>query len=171
MEPTDNNNAYASSGQGTAALTLGIIGTGLYLLQNGGLGNVLGGNREALVTQRELDFRIAAERLNTEKDAIIGQLKAEKYADSATLAAERRLADKIEAIEKAMAATTLAQQHLNDVTAGFIAGVQEKTNMLMGMTGLVIKAPALLASEAAASAFTKNGATPAAANANGGSNG
>lgn len=111
------------------------------------------------------------ERELTKANAEIGQLKAEQYANTAVLAAERRLADKIEAIEKSMAATTMAQQHLNDVTAGFIAGVQEKTNLLMGMTGLVIKAPALLASEAAASAFTKSGATatPANANNNGGS--
>lgn len=163
MESTDKT--YASSGVANTGLGLSIGALGLLLLQNGALGGILGGNRPDPSNPpwaRDMGY----ERELTKANAEIGQLKAEQYANSAVLAAERRLADKIEALEKAQTATTLAQQHMNDVTAGFIAGVQEKTNLLMGMTGLVIKAPALLASEAAASAFQKSGAAPASANNN-----
>ena len=44
MEAVEDKN-YASSGVGVTGLTLGATALGLGLLQNGGLGGLLGGNR------------------------------------------------------------------------------------------------------------------------------
>ena len=161
MESTDNNNAYASSGQGTAALTLGIIGTGLYLLQNGGLGNVLGGgnNREPPVSQRELDTRLACERQLTEKDMRIGQLEAEKYSDKGDLDTERRFDDKLAELQREIAGLSQANAFL-----------RERTDLFMRMTGVIINGPTIMSSEAAASAYKTAGATPAAAGSGGSGN-
>ena len=148
-ETTDNNNGYAGKGSAYTGLALGATALGLYAL-NGGLGNILGGRPpmpppEPLATQRDLGY----ERQLTEKDSEIGQLRAEKYADAAVLAAERRLADKIEKIETSMNAAVLKQAEYNAAVATTNAQVMQ----LMKLTGLVINGPTMLASEGAATAF------------------
>jgi hypothetical protein len=101
------------------------------------------------------------ERELTKANAEIGQLKAEKYADAVTLAAERRLADKIEKIETAMQAGFRAQGEYNVANTAAVASTNAQVAQLMRLTGLVINAPTMLASEAGASAF--KAASPVAA--------
>ena len=62
---------YASKGVAGSGLGLGIAGTALALLNNGGLG--LFGNNSAMLAGNAAVASLA------EKDAEIGQLKAEKY--------------------------------------------------------------------------------------------
>jgi hypothetical protein len=149
-ETTDNNKSSTTAKTG---LGLGIAALGLYAL-NGGLGNILGGRPpmpppEPLATQRDLGY----ERQLTEKDSEIGQLRAEKYADAAVLAAERRLADKIEKIETGMNAAVLKQAEYNVANTAAVATTNAQVMQLMKLTGLVINGPTMLASEGAATAF------------------
>ena len=104
---------------------------------------------EPLATQRDLGY----ERQLTEKDSEIGQLRAEKYADAAVLAAERRLADKIEKIETSMNAAVLKQAEYNVANTAAVSSIGSQTAQLMKLTGLVINGPTMLASEGAATAF------------------
>lgn len=158
MESTEKQgNALAGTGVGLGAGALGLL-----LLQNGGLGGLLGNNNvprppvPELATQRDLGY----ERQLTEKDAEIGQLKAQQYADAAVLAAERRLADKIEKIETAMNQTAATQAVINTQQTGLIATLQNQVMVLNSMTGLYIKQPVMAASEAALTAMNRS-ATPA----------
>ena len=152
-ETTDNNNGYAGKGSAYTGLALGATALGLYAL-NGGLGNIIGGTRppmplpEPFATQRDLAY----ERDLTTKDAEIGQLKAEKYADTVVLAAERRLADKIEKIETGLNTAILKQAEYNVANTAAVATTNAQVMQLMKLTGLVINAPTMLASESAATA-------------------
>jgi len=150
MESTDNGRNYTGSGQGNLNTVLGSLGTAgaLGLFGPGGL-NLGGGNREPPVSQRELDTRLSCERQLTEKDSEIGQLRAEKYADAAVLAAERRLADKIEKVEAAMNTANATQAVINAQQTGVIGLLQNQVATLNAMTGLYIKQPVMAASEAA----------------------
>lgn len=166
---TETNNEKKSPWNGTAATGVGLGGAALLLalIQSGTLGNFLGGNRPPLPTPASKDD-LAYERQLTEKDSEIGQLKAEKYADVAVLAAERRLADKIAAIETSTTARFDAQNEYNVANTAAVANLSAQTQRLMSMTGLIINGPAMAASQAAASAFTgKATGAAAAANANG----
>ena len=159
---TENNNEKVSIDWGGArgaiwTLAGAAIAT---VAQRGGLGGFLGGNLPPLeppATQRDLGY----ERQLTEKDSEIGQLKAEKYADAAVLAAERRLADKIEKIEVSMNGAVLKQAEYNVANTAAVSNIGAQAAQLMRLTGMVINAPTRLASEAGASAFK---ASSAAAN-------
>jgi hypothetical protein len=157
METTEKQgNALAGTGVGLGAGALGLL-----LLQNGGLGGILGGNRppmEPPATQRDLGY----ERQLTEKDAEIGQLKAQQYADAAVLAAERRLADKIEKIETQLNTTTTTQAVINAQQTGIIATLQNQVMVLNNMTGLYIKPGVMGASEAALNTLKPAAAATAA---------
>ena len=74
MATYENDKNYASSGVGTAGLTLGIIGTSLAsgLLNGNGLGGLFGGNNNPTSSAA---YQLAS------KDTEIAQLKAERYAD------------------------------------------------------------------------------------------
>lgn len=160
MESTENNNK-ASVGLAGTGLGLGAGALGLLLLQNGAFGNMLGGNRppmEPPATQRDLGY----ERQLTEKDTEIGQLKAQQYADAAVLAAERRLADKIEKIETQLNTTTTTQAVINAQQTGIIATLQGQVMQLNNMTGLYIKPGVMGASEAALNSLKPAAATIAA---------
>lgn len=166
MESTTNGKNYTSSGQGDLNTVLGAIGTAAAFGIIGPNGINLGGNRppaDPPVSQRELDIRLQCERNLTEKDMRIGQLEAEKYSDKGDLETERRFDDKISALQKEINSLNQANAFL-----------RERSDLLMRMTGVVINAPTILSSEAAASAFRVNGAnavqtTNNGGNANGGS--
>ena len=100
---------YASKGVAGSGLGLGIAGTALGLLNNGGLGGILGGGMArtaGALAEGQLCAGLMAE---------VGSLKAEKYADKNTAdvyaalkADTNRLADKIGNIEKWQAAEMAA---------------------------------------------------------------
>lgn len=73
---------YATKGKGDLGVTLGAIGTGAALLNNGLLGNLLGtGNTDPgdrPVTRYEMDLI----RDSMAKDSEIAALKAQQYSDS-----------------------------------------------------------------------------------------
>lgn len=156
---TTNNNGSSTTAKTGLGLAIGALGVQLL---SGTFGNVLGGPRPPAGDPpwaRDLSY----ERQLTIANAEIGQLKAEKYADAGTLAAERRLADKIEKIETTMQAAFRAQGEYNVANTAAVASIGNQTAQLMKMTGLVINSQTMLSSEGAASAF-KVGATSAEAN-------
>ena len=72
---------YSSNGKGNLGVTLGAIGTGLGVLNNGGnglLGGILGGGGENAPVSR-YDMNLI--RDNMAKDSEIALLKADKYTD------------------------------------------------------------------------------------------
>ena len=158
---TETTNERGSSSTAKTALGIGIGALGLDILQNGRLNLGGMGNRPPLPTPATKDD-LAYERQLTEKDSEIGQLKAEKYADAAALAVERRLADKIEKIETSMNAAVLKQAEYNVANTAAVSSIGAQTAQLMKLTGMVINAPTMLASEAGASAFKVSGAAAAA---------
>lgn len=123
-----------------------------YVLGDGGL---FGGCNKNVATTRDLDY----ERKLTEANAKIGQLEAEQFASAAALATERRLADKIEALEKAMNATAATQAVLNAKQEAFIGGLAAQVASFDRMTARYIIQPVMSASEAAAAAFAPKTAT------------
>ena len=164
-EDNETGNGSGYKGEGIRAAIWSAFGVGTaaaakYVL--GGEGGLFGGgNRNACqyATQRDLGY----ERQLTEKDSEIGQLRAEKYADAAVLAAERRLADKIEKLETSTTARFAAQGEYNVANTAAVASTKSQVMQLMSMTGLIINGPAMAASEAAASVFTAKASTTAAA--------
>lgn len=163
MEATTEKQTNYLGGTGVG---LGAGALGLILLQNGLLGNLTGGNRpapEPLATQRDVTY----ERQLTEKDMEIAQLKAEKYTDQTVLAAERRLADKIEALNIRVNEMDKAQAVVNTRQTDALVYAQTEITRLDAVFAPYIKGPIMTASEAAASAFKLNatGTTATAAGA------
>jgi hypothetical protein len=163
MVTEGNDNNVPSNGQVNLNTVLAALGTAGFFGFNAG--NMFGGNRppmEPMATRYDLENQKATERAMTEKDMEIARLKAEKYADSAALAAERRLADKIEKIETTMTAGFRAQGEYNVANTAAVANIGNQAAQLMKMTNLIIAAPAFAESQAAASVFTAKTATTAA---------
>ena len=136
---TNNNNESSTTAK--TGLGIGIGALGLLLLQNGAFGNVLGGNRPtppAPATQSDIVY----ERQLTTKDMEIAKLQAQIYTD-----------DKVDALRRELQATTAAQREYNVANSAAVASINAQTATLMKMTGTIINAPAMLSSEAAASAF------------------
>ena len=73
----NENTDYASKGVAGTGLGLGIAGTALSLMQNGGLGNILGGCGGCGGAN-------AATLAISERDAKIAKLESEKYSDGKT---------------------------------------------------------------------------------------
>ena len=92
----DNENKYASSGVGTAGLTLGVIGTTLAsgILNGNGLGGLFGNQNPSTNPAYQL----------SQKDNEIALLKAQQYSDNKTFALAERVANletKVVSIETA----------------------------------------------------------------------
>lgn len=152
-----------SNAQENLNTVLGSIGTAgvLGLFGGNGLGGIFGGNRPQppeLATQRDVGY----ERQLTEKDMEIAQLKAEKYTDAAVLAAERRLADKIEATNLRINALENTQSVLNAHQSDAIKMMQGEIMEVKSVFGAYIRQPIMAASEAALSTFQGKTATAAA---------
>ena len=92
----DNENKYASSGVGTAGLTLGVIGTTLASgILNNGLGGIFGGNQNPAANPV---YQLA------QKDNEIAQLRSQQYSDNKFFALSEKVAgleSKVVAIETA----------------------------------------------------------------------
>lgn len=158
----DNESKHDYDGKGLrgalwAAFGVGTAAAAKYVLGDGGLfgGAPQGGTPP---WARDMDY----ERELTKANAEIGQLRAEKYADAVTLAAERRYEDKIDALEKQIAELSASQAVFNANTLSSIGVIKQQTAQLAAMTATVINAPTMLASESAAAGFKAS--APAAAN-------
>ena len=133
-ETDSGDSKYTGKGMGGTALGLGIGALGLFLLQNGAFGGILGGNRPPVGDppwSRDMNY----ERQLTQADAKIGKLEAQIYTD-----------DKVDALRRELQAATAAQSVFNATMSGTVATINAQTKQLMGMTGLVINAPAMLSS-------------------------
>ena len=161
-----NGNAYKGEGVRGWGWALFGVATAIgakYVLGDGN-GLFGGGQRCNLATQRDLEY----ERALTVANAEIGQLKAEKYADAATLAAERRFEDKLDAIESQLNTATTTQAVLNAKQQDFMEALAGQVAAFDRMTARYFTAPVMTVSEAALAAF--NGAkraTTAAASGSG----
>lgn len=116
---------YASKGVAGSGLGLGIAGTALGLLNNGGLGGLFGGNCQNIIA---------------EKDSKIAKLEAEKYSDSSnielykqikselkeTIANERATYKEFNSLQEKLFKSELEKQSM--LTAQGIQGLQAQIN-------------------------------------------
>lgn len=148
-ETTDNGKAPFN---GTAVTGAALGGAALLVqLLTGAFGNVFGGGRPPAGDPpwaRDMNY----ERQLTQADAKIGKLESQLYTDQ-----------QVNAVRQEIQGAAAAQAVFNATMNGTVAAINAQTKQLMGMTGLVINAPAMLSSEAAASAFKANTTAAAAA--------
>ena len=116
---------YASKGVAGSGLGLGIAGTALGLLNNGGLGGLFGGNYQNVIA---------------EKDSKIAKLEAEKYSDASnielykqikselkeTIANERATYKEFNSLQEKLFKSELEKQSM--LTAQGIQGLQAQIN-------------------------------------------
>ena len=116
---------YASKGVAGSGLGLGIAGTALGLLNNGGLGGLFGGNCQNIIA---------------EKDSKIAKLEAEKYSDASnielykqikselkeTIANERATYKEFNSLQEKLFKSELEKQSM--LTAQGIQGLQAQIN-------------------------------------------
>ena len=121
---------YASNGKGTAGLTLGIIGTGLSVL-NGGLGGILGGGAgDGYVSKEVLDLSMKLARSENENAILASDLTVEKkFAEMYSV-----LNDKISKVENDQIAVNSAQSVTNSVVASQLAVMNTNLSQLMSLT-------------------------------------
>ena len=102
----ENENKYASSGVGTAGLTLGVIGTTLAsgILNGNGLGGLFGSQNPATNSVYQL----------SQKDNEIALLKAQQYSDNKTFALAERVANLETKVVSIETAAPLRDKILND---------------------------------------------------------
>lgn len=140
-ETSENTEGRPGYGTVGTALGIGIGALALNVLQNGGLGGLLGGPRPPMdppATQRDLKY----ERELTTKDAQIGKLESQLYTDQ-----------QIAELRKELQAGQAAQAVINAQQTGVIGLLQSQVATLNSMTSLFIKQPVMAASEAALAAF------------------
>ncbi len=146
--------SYASSAVGNTGLTLGAVALGLTVLQNGGLGGILGNNRPPAGDppwSRDMGY----ERDLTTKDMQIGKLEAQLYTDQ-----------KVNELRQELQAGTAAQAVINAQQTSMLAVLQNQVQVLNSMTSPYIRQPIMAASEAALSSFkTATTASASATNA------
>lgn len=129
---------FASRGVGTAALTTGIIGTGLGALNamsggcnNGGLlGGLLGGNNGCYINRYEQEMAMAM----AAKDAKIGLLEADRYTDQKLTEVYKDLNSQISNLQ-----SQISQQAVYNATVnGSISCIQGQIAQLMSLTKMVV---------------------------------
>lgn len=137
---------FASKGVAGSALGLGIAGTALSLLNNGGNGNggLLGilGSGSGYVSQNEL----AMSQALAAKDSEIGLLKADKYTDQKIVEAVayvqgemKELRNEVRANKDEQAGINLNQAVLNGTTNAAIGCINERVAELRSVIGGITK--------------------------------
>lgn len=112
----ENENKYASSGVGTAGLTLGVIGTTLAsgILNGNGLGGLFGNQNPTASATYQL----------SQKDTEIALLKAQQYSDNKDFA----MAEKIAKLDSRVIALETAAPLREQIFMGGLANLSEKVN-------------------------------------------
>lgn len=130
---------YASNGKGNLGVTLGAIGTGLNLFNNGlGVLGGMGSNRNyeggRYITKDELDYvqTIAA------KDSEIALLKSEQNTETKIADVYERLITRINADQRAQSDVNTQQAVLNGVNTATMNCMQNNIAQLMSLTALRI---------------------------------
>lgn len=111
---------YASKGVAGSGLGLGIAGTALALLNNGGLG--LFGNNSAMLAGNAAVASLA------EKDAEIGQLKAEKYTNDKIADSYINLNNRINSVAADLATLSLNNERRIGSLEGQVTALAQATN-------------------------------------------
>ena len=125
-------NKYASKGVAGAGLGLGIAGTALGVLNNGGLGGILGGGNCS---------HPAYTRYDAEKDARIAELETEvklRDANTYTLGEVGKLRDYMETRLGVIEREICDQRTYNAVNTATISCIQGQIATLLGLTKTVI---------------------------------
>lgn len=112
---------YASKGVAGSGLGLGIAGTALALLNNNGLGGLFGNNSAILAGN-------AAVASLAEKDAEIGQLKAEKYTNDKLSETYIALNSQINKVAGDLATLSLNNERRIGVLEGQVSTLAQATN-------------------------------------------
>ena len=112
---------YASKGVAGSGLGLGIAGTALALLNNNGLGGLFGNNSAMLAGN-------AAVASLAEKDAEIGQLKAEKYTNDKLSETYIALNSQINKVAGDLATLSLNPESSIEVLEGQVSTLAQATN-------------------------------------------
>ena len=111
---------YASKGVAGSGLGLGIAGTALGLLNNGGLGGLFGGNCQNVIA---------------EKDSKIAKLEAEKYSDSSNIELYKQIKSEL---KETIANERATYKEFNSLQEKLFKSELEKQSMLaaQGIQGL-----------------------------------
>ena len=143
MDGQEHN--VASSATGNAALTTGIIGTALGVLNNGGCGNGLlgglfGGNNGCQCNENMLvnRYELAMQQTIAAKDARIGLLESNIYTDQKIADVYERLNTKINANKDAQDAVNLQQAVYNGTNTAALTCLQGQVAQLFGLTKLIV---------------------------------
>ena len=134
MVYNQNNNAFASSGVGTAALTTGIIGTVGTALATGilGPGGILGGARAI----PEVNPAATPVYQLAQKDTVIAKLEAERSADARFY----ELSHRLDAVEGRVLSMETAAPLRDKIVSDSILTLQAN---LANISGYMVKASAL----------------------------
>ena len=144
MDGQEHN--VASSATGNAALTTGIIGTALGVL-NGGNGNGLlgglfgsGSNCSCNCSENMLvnRYELAMQQTIAAKDAKIGLLESNIYTDQKIADVYERLNTKITANKDAQDAINMQQAVYNGTNTAALSCLQGQVAQLYGLTKLVV---------------------------------
>ena len=111
---------YASKGVAGSGLGLGIAGTALGLLNNGGLGGLFGGNCQNVIA---------------EKDSKIAKLEAEKYSDASNIELYKQIKSEL---KETIANERATYKEFNSLQEKLFKSELEKQSMLaaQGIQGL-----------------------------------
>lgn len=129
-------NKYASNGKGNAALTLGIIGTGLGVLGNNGLGGILGGGSNCNCSENQMvnRYELGLHQEIAAKDSRIGLLESNIYTDAKIADVYERLNVKINGLE-----SQICQQNVYNATnTATINCISGQIAQLMSLTKMVV---------------------------------
>lgn len=127
---------FASKGLGVTGTTLGAVALGTSLL-NGGLGNLLGGwgnnnccSENTPVTRYELGLQ----QSNSEKDAKIALLEADKYTDQKLSDVFAVLDGRIREMQKEQTKINMDQAVYNGVNTATIGCIRGQVDELLALT-------------------------------------
>ena len=139
IKTADGTASVASAGVGGAGLGLGIAGTALALLNNGGLGNILGGGcNNQYATKTDLAYAQELAR----KDSEIALLKSEQNTEVKMAEVYDRLLTRINADRQAQADWNAAQMVNNCSMSNAIAvntnSISALQNCCNSITKLVV---------------------------------
>lgn len=138
----------ASSGTGNTALGLGIAGTALGLINNGGLGGILGGgwnnggcSENTPVNRYELNMAREADSLKAENALLRSQVYTDQKIVEATAYLQGeigKVANKLEAFKDAQNAVNLQQATYNATATANIGCMAQQIAQLQSLSQLVV---------------------------------
>lgn len=131
----ENAHNFASKGVGNAGLTLGVIGSALGVLNNGGLGGILGGGNCGCSDNVAVNrYELGLQNTITNKDMEIAYLKGRDAAKSDSLELYKYVDGRFRDVESQIC----QQSVINAQVAANISCMQGAIDTLNGLTKTVI---------------------------------